>query len=66
MFVSIVKRKDDLETLYARVPQKILSNIYLSPDDFQYMKDFNQAFEPIYDLTVALQAEQLAMSTSFL
>ncbi|KAG4071218.1 hypothetical protein HA402_008953 [Bradysia odoriphaga] len=62
MFVSIVKRKHDLENLYERVPTKILPNIFLSSDDFQYMKDFNEAFDPIYDLTLALQAEQLAMS----
>lgn len=66
MFASILKRKSDLETLYERVPKKMLSDIYLSPGDFQYMSEFNEAFGPIYDLTLALQAEQLAMSKFFL
>ncbi|KAJ6604996.1 hypothetical protein Bhyg_17955, partial [Pseudolycoriella hygida] len=60
MFASILKHKNDLEMLYARVPKKKLPDIYLSPADFQYMTEFNEAFEPIYDLTLALQKEQLA------
>ncbi|KAJ6644591.1 hypothetical protein Bhyg_09560 [Pseudolycoriella hygida] len=45
-----------------RVPTKLLADIELTADDFHYMQQFTEAFEPVYKLTLALQAEQLAMS----
>ncbi|KAJ6639447.1 hypothetical protein Bhyg_12192, partial [Pseudolycoriella hygida] len=45
-----------------RVPTKLLADIELTTDDFHYMQQFTEAFEPVYKLTLALQAEQLAMS----
>lgn len=65
MFVSILKHEDDLKNLFSRVPKKLLPKIYLSAEDFNYMTKFNEAFDPIYKLTLALQSEQLAMSKYF-
>lgn len=62
MFETIIKKKESLQSLYARVPPKLLPDIHLTPEDFKYMADFNEAFEPVYKLTLQLQSDQLAMS----
>lgn len=50
MFKSILKHEAELVQLYGKVPKKLLPEIELTADDFHYMKQFTEAFEPIYHI----------------
>lgn len=62
MFLSILKNRLHLEEMYKKIPEILKKDIFLNAEHFEFIKNFTEAFAPIYQCTNELQAEQFAMS----
>lgn len=65
MFKEILKKEDAFKKMFDRLPDNLKKSILLEQDDFLFMRQFTDAFQPVYDCTIELQSEQLAMSKYF-
>lgn len=62
MFESVLDKQIEFNDMYGKLPNDLKKNVYLGDDDFLFMRQFTEAFRPVFECTLRLQSEQLAMS----
>lgn len=64
MITSILDIEGNLKKMYEEIDPALKSDIFISNEDFGFMKTYKEAFSPAFEFTLKMQLVQLSMGIS--
>lgn len=64
MISKILDFEENLIKMYEKMNPELKANVFISNEDFNFMKSYKEAFGPAYEFTLKMQLVQLSMGIS--